>query len=88
MNFEIANLTIVAAGTVLLSHEAAKETEMYLSSVRRSHQVASFEREERKRRRREEKEKKVTRAGIEPTAAAPSQPARLDVSRTDHLAGS
>ena len=46
-----------------------------------------FEREERKkRRRREEKEKKVTRAGIEPTAAAPSQPTRLDVSRSDHSA--
>ena len=45
-----------------------------------------FEREERKRRRREEKEKKVTRARIEPTAAAPSysQPTRLDVSRSDH----
>ena len=48
-----------------------------------------FEREERKRRRRrEEKEKKVTRAGIEPTAAAPGQPTRLDVSRSDHSAGS
>ena len=47
-----------------------------------------FEREERKRRRKEEKEKKVTRAGIEPTAAAPSQPARLDVSCSDHSAGS
>ena len=48
-----------------------------------------FEREERKkRRRREEKEKKVTRAGIEPTAAAPSQPTRLDVSRSDHSAAS
>ena len=47
------------------------------------------EREERKRRRRrEEKEKKVTRAGIEPTVAAPRQPARLDVSRSDHSAGS
>ena len=50
--------------------------------------ILGFEREERKRRRREEKEKKVTRAGIEPTAAAPSQPARLDVSRSDHSAGS
>ena len=47
-----------------------------------------FEREERKRRRREEKEKKVTRAGIEPTAAVPSQPTRLDVSRSDHSAAS
>ena len=47
-----------------------------------------FEREERKRRRREEKEKKVTRAGIEPTAAAPSQPTRLDVGRSDHSAAS
>ena len=48
-----------------------------------------FEREERKRRRRrEEKEKKVTRAGIEPTAAAPSQPTRPDVSRSDHSAAS
>ena len=49
-----------------------------------------FEREERKRRRRrrEEKQKKVTRAGIEPTAAAHSQPTRLDVSRSDHSAGS
>ena len=47
-----------------------------------------FEREERKRRRREEKEQKVTRAGIEPTAAAPSQPTRLDVSRSDHSAAS
>ena len=47
-----------------------------------------FERDERKRRRREEKEKKVTRAGIEPTAAAPSQPTRLDVSRSDHSAAS
>ena len=41
------------------------------------------EREERKKRRREEKEKKVTRAGFEPTAAAPSQPTRRDVSRSD-----
>ena len=48
----------------------------------------SLEREERKRRRREEKEKKVTRAGIEPTAAAPSQPTCLDVSRSDHSAAS
>ena len=47
-----------------------------------------FEREKRKRRRREEKEKNVTRAGIEPTAAAPSQPTRLDVSRSDHSAAS
>ena len=39
-------------------------------------------------RRREEKEKKVARAGIEPTAAAPSQPTRLDVSRSDHSAAS
>ena len=45
-------------------------------------------REERKRRRREDKEKKVTRAGIKPTAAAPSQLARQDVSRSDHSAGS
>ena len=52
------------------------------SSVERRN--VGFEREERKRRRREEKEKKVTRAGIEPTAAAPSQPTRLDVSRSDH----
>ena len=50
--------------------------------------LRSFEREERKRRRREEKEKKVTRAGIEPTATAPSQPTRLDVSRSDHSAAS
>ena len=28
----------------------------------------------------------MTRAGIEPTAAAPSQPTRLDVSRSDHSA--
>ena len=41
---------------------------------------SGYEREERKRRRREEKEK-VTRAEIEPTAAAPSQPDRLGVSR-------
>ena len=44
-----------------------------------------FEREERKRR---EKRKKVARARIEPTAAAPSQPTRLDVSRSNHWAGS
>ena len=51
--------------------------------------TCALEREERKRRRRrEEKEKKVTRAGIEPTAAAPSQPTRLDVSRSDHSAAS
>ena len=36
----------------------------------------------------EEKEKKVTRAEIEPRAAAPSQPTHLDVSRSDHSAGS
>ena len=30
----------------------------------------------------------MTRAGIEPTAAAPSQPTRLDVSRSDHSAAS
>ena len=47
-----------------------------------------LEREERRRRRREEKEKKVTTPGIEPMAAAPSKPARLDVSRSDHSAGS
>ena len=45
------------------------------------------ERRRRRRRRREEKDKKVTRAGIEPTAAAPSQPARLDVSRTLQIKG-
>ena len=53
------------------------------------HSGIDCEREERKRRRRrEEKEKKVTRAGIEPTAAAPSQPTRPDVSRSDHSAAS
>ena len=45
--------------------------------------AAGVEREERKKIRRQEKEKKVTRAEIEPTAAAPSQPARQDVSRSD-----
>ena len=30
----------------------------------------------------------MTRAGIEPTAAAPSQPTRLDVSRSDHSTAS
>ena len=46
--------------------------------------------DQRKRRRirREEKEKKVTRAGIESTAAAPSQPTRPVVSRSDHSAAS
>ena len=45
---------------------------------------------ERREREEEEKreEKKVTRAGIEPTAAAPSQPTRPDVSRSDHSAAS
>ena len=57
--------------------------------VRTERRNIGFEWEERKRRRRrEEKEKKVTRAGIEPTAAAPSQPTRLDVSRSDHSAAS
>ena len=32
--------------------------------------------------------KRVTRAGIEPTAAAPSQPTRLDGSRSDHSVAS
>ena len=49
----------------------------------------SFEREERKRRRRcERKRKKMVRVGIQPTAAAPSQPARQDVSCSDHSGGS
>ena len=30
----------------------------------------------------------MTRAGIKPAAAAPSQPTRLDVSRSDHSAAS
>ena len=42
----------------------------------------------REREREEEREGEVARAGIEHTAAAPSQPARLDVSRSDHSAGS
>ena len=44
----------------------------------REEKYIGFEREERKRRRREEKEKKVTRAGIEPTAAMPSKPTQFD----------
>ena len=58
------------------------------TEIQRCLAILVFEREERKRRRREEKEKKVTRAGIEPAAAAPSQPTRLDVSRSDHSAAS
>ena len=50
--------------------------------------IIDFETEERKRRRREErKRRKWKAAGIEPTAAAPSQPAFLDVSRSDHSIG-
>ena len=39
----------------------------------------------KKRKRREEK---VEKAGLDPAAAAPSQPDRLDGSRSDHSAGS
>ena len=40
------------------------------------------------RRRRTGREKKVIRARFETTATAPSHPARQDVSRSDHSAGS
>ena len=71
-------------------HVTERETLAVVHALRvwRVYLFKPFEREERKRRRREEKEKKVTRAGIEPTAAAPSQPTRLDVSRSDHSAAS
>ena len=35
---------------------------------------------------KEEKAKKVEKAGLDPAAAAPSQPDRLDGSRSDHSA--
>ena len=39
-------------------------------------------------KKRKRREKKVEKAGIDPVAAAPSQPNRLDGSRSDHSAGS
>ena len=70
---------------VPLSWLAALKTSSRLGVDRRN---IGLKEERKRRRRREEKEKKVARAGIEPTAAAPSQPTRLDVSRSDHSAAS
>ena len=65
-----------------------KSAKIEIVSCREENYRFLQERRSRKRRRREEKEKKGTRTGIELAAAAPSQPTRLDVSRSDHSAAS
>ena len=59
------------------------------SHCKLAYHIFEIEESKRKRRRREERKRRNWQAaGIEFTAAAPSQSARLDVCRWDHSAGS
>ena len=64
-----------------------RERERQLKNAKRE-VISRAEEECRRWKKRKRREKKVEKAGTLPEAAAPSQPARLDGSRSDHLAGS
>ena len=64
--------------------KARKVTQTRRIAEARIHVERAIQRIKKRKRR----EKKVEKAGIDPAAAAPSQPDRLDGSCSDHSAGS